>query len=273
MIVLAKNLSLTPSAESMLNSNNPWIGYDNLVTASNVAASSADEDFPVTNLANDSSYLKWKAEIVDPIVEQVLTFTLNTEQEFDYIGFCGHNFGSSQSAVKIEAEYESGVWTELTQFIPADDRPVIVRFQKKSGLSVRATISAGSETAECAVVYIGTLLILTGRIYVGHSPITYARSTRVTNAKSENGEFLGRTVTSISYSSGFSAKNLVPLWVRRYLDPFLKVAGETPFFFAWRPGDYPFETAYCWLTNDPIPKNDKNNGMMSCDFQFGAKAR
>jgi hypothetical protein len=46
------------------------------------------------------------------------------------------------------------------------------------------------------------------------------------------------------------------------MDPFIIAAKEIPFFFAWRPGSYPTEAGYVWLTDDPEPANQLANGMM-----------
>ena len=37
----------------------PLIGWHNLVTISNVSSTTADTDFPITNVANPATHLKW----------------------------------------------------------------------------------------------------------------------------------------------------------------------------------------------------------------------
>jgi hypothetical protein len=45
-------------------------------------------------------------------------------------------------------------------------------------------------------------------------------------------------------------------------------ARQIPFFFNWRPGDYPNESSYAWLTADPRPQNQSSNGMMQVQFDL-----
>jgi hypothetical protein len=50
--------------------------------------------------------------------------------------------------------------------------------------------------------------------------------------------------------------------------PFTTSGKGTPFFFAWRPASYPRETGYVWLTGDPVPVNQRSNGMMSVGLDY-----
>jgi hypothetical protein len=91
---------------------------------------------------------------------------------------------------------------------------------------------------------------------------------KITNARSESGNFLGRIVINEMTETSVSMQNLTPDWYRSQLDPFIRASKETPFFFAWRPGDYPNEVGYAWITDDPQPSNQRSNGMMQIDFQM-----
>jgi hypothetical protein len=126
----------------------------------------------------------------------------------------------------------------------------------------------GSEAPTAAVLYTGALLVLQRRIYVGHTPITMGRTSKITNARSESGNFLGRIVLNEMTETSVSIQNLTPDWYRSQLDPFIRASKETPFFFAWRPGDYANEVGYAWITDDPQPSNQRSNGMMQIDFQM-----
>jgi hypothetical protein len=118
------------------------------------------------------------------------------------------------------------------------------------------------------VVYCGKLLVLQRRIYVGHTPGNYGRTSKVINAKSENGSFLGRIVLNEMTKTSVALENLTPDWYRTYFDPFVTAAREDPFFWAWRPSSYPAECGYAWLTNDPKPNNSLPNGMMQVSFEI-----
>jgi hypothetical protein len=149
-----------------------------------------------------------------------------------------------------------------------DDGPTIFRFDPTSLSEVRLRLRPGNDVPTIAVAYTGRLLILQRRLYVGHTPIKYGRTVKVTNGRSESGNFLGRIVLGEQVGTSVALKNLTPGWYRSYLDPFVIAAKESPFFFAWRPGSYPYEVGYAWLTGDPQPTNQLSNGMMSVNLQM-----
>jgi hypothetical protein len=42
-----------------------------------------------------------------------------------------------------------------------------------------------------------------------------------------------------------------PAFYRANVEPFLQVAIQFPFFWAWAPSDNPEETSFSWLLSDP----------------------
>ena len=90
----------------------------------------------------------------------------------------------------------------------------------------------------------------------------------VANLVSISGAFLGRIINGQTRRSSCALENLTPDWYRTYMDPFLLAAQESPFFFAWRPGTYPTEAGFAWLTGDPVPNNQRSNGMMQVSFDM-----
>lgn len=272
MIIISDDLVLGTSEET--HPNAPVIGYHNLVTVSNITASSEDDDYPAINLANPitAPIARWQASDTGA---QTLTFEVNTIDFIDYVGIARHNWGSGQIPVIIEGSNDGGSasgWFELVQqVLLADDDPVIFRFTPQALTHVRIVLGAaasGDDPAWLAVAYVGLLLALQRRIYVGHTPITMGRSQNVVNGKSESGEFLGRLITSESVSTSVELQNLTPSWYRTVLDPFIVAQKDTPFFFAWRPGDYPDEVGFGWITNDPQPQNQRPNGMMQINWNM-----
>lgn len=255
------------------NGNSPIIGYQNRVTANNISATSSDPDYPVTNLANPATHLLWKSGAGSPSSSEYLTVILDTEEEVDYVGIARHNLFSNLMPVTIEGAITPGVWFELIpEQVLFDNGPVIFRFEKQSLYAVRLKIGAATADAPVtpfvAVMYVGALLIVQRRIYVGHSPISLGRKLQVVNNRSISGAFLGRIITGESREGSINLKNLTASWYRLYFNPFVIFAKDAPFFWSWRPGDYPNEVGYVWLTNDPIPKNQSPNGMMQIDLEI-----
>jgi hypothetical protein len=272
-VVVSSGLVVSPGVDG-LTADNPIVGYQTLVTSSNITATTAQPDWPATNLANVSTYLKWKAESGSPLLDEYLTVVPDTVEDIDYVGIAGHNFGSGQMPVSVEVLDEStspASWVEvISETLLADDGPVIFRFEKAAYPSIRVRIQpsqlAEQVTASAAVLYAGELLILQRRIYVGHTPIPYGRQLKVANHRSIAGAFLGRIVLSETTSTSIEMQDLTPAWYRQYFESFLQAAREIPFFFGWRPGAYPREIGFAWLTGDPQPQNQLANGLMSISF-------
>jgi hypothetical protein len=132
----------------------------------------------------------------------------------------------------------------------------------------RLVIAPGTAPPAIGIWYVGEILILQRRIYVGHTPLVYGRSSSVSSGRSENGQFLGRMLRSETLESAVDMHNLTPDWYRSELDLFFQAARTTAFFFAWRPGDYPFEVGFAWLTGDPQVSNQRANGMVQVNFSM-----
>ena len=267
MIVISSSLTLGETPET--HPNAPLIAYRNLVTASNITADTAAEGYPASNMANPITApgARWRA---GDTTAQAVSVEVQTVDPIDYIAIARHNLGSEAIPVTVEGSTDDGDnWSELVQeVLLADDAPALFRFTPQALTNIRLSLGEGDAPAEIAVLYTGLLLALQRRIYVGHVPMPYGRSAKIVNGKSEGGDFLGRIVLSEQLATAVEIKNITPAWYRASLDPFIVASKETPFFFAWRPGDYPDETGFAWMTNDPQPQNARRNGMMQISLQM-----
>lgn len=270
MIVISKTLSLAaPPDPNWTTANNPLIGWRNILTPAMVMATSQDALFPVSNVANPITFLKWKSLIA---TEQYLTINTGEHEPatVDYLAIARHNIGTIQAPIAIEGLI-GGSWISICDdVVLPDDRPVIFRFSPLALADIRIHIYPGNAAPEIAVVYLGRLLILQRRIYVGHTPIIYGRKTKKVNGRSESGQYLGSIITTESLATALSMQNITPGWYRENLDPFL--ANKEPFFFAWRPEEYPREVGYAWLTADANPSNQRGNGMMQVQLSMSGIA-
>lgn len=269
-IVLAAGLVLADAGD--VNANNPVIGWRNLVTTGNLSTTTEDPDYPADNMATPATYSRWKGLISSPAADEYIRIDAATVDDVDYVGIARHNFYTAQIAVSLEVlELDSSPedWTEIvTPFIPGSDGPILMRFEPQAVQAIRVRLQPGSAAPTAAVIQLGELLVLQRRLYVGHRPMPYNVSTRVTNGRSESGNFLGRIVMNETTRTEVALQNITPAWLRSHLVPFFRHAREYPFFFAWRPSTYPAEVGYGWLTNDPSPDNMRPNGMMRVSFQI-----
>lgn len=252
--------------DSYENENNPLICYHNIVNAGILSASSSNDDFPVSNLANPATDLLWygaSAALTTVDIDNPNDETLN------YVAIVGHNFKTAGISVKLQFDTGSGFSDLTVAQIPNDDGPIIFRLQSiPNADTFRIHMAAGSAAPRMAVVYCGRAMVVQRRIYVGHTPINMGRSVAVVNGISQNGNYLGAVIVGEVFENSVEFQNMSPNWYRLVLDPFIKVCKSTPFFFAWRPETYPDEVGYCWVTNDPQPENQRNNGMMSISISL-----
>lgn len=272
MIVISPNVVLS-SGEGE-NGNNPVIGYDNLVSVSAVAATTAAPNYPATNLANPATNLRWIADPDSPPADEYLTVTITRLDPVDYVAIARHNFGTEQIPVSVEINTgDSPEWQEvIAPALLPDDGPVLFRFEPQTVLGVRVRLQPAGAAPFAAVLYVGKLLILQRRLYVGHTPLPLGRNAQIVTGQSESGQYLGRTILQEGRNTAVSLQNLTAAWYRAYLDPFIEASKLDPFFFAWRPQSYPYETGFAWMTNEPRPVNARSNGMMSIDLQMSGIA-
>lgn len=273
MIVIANSLVLSETAEPL---DTPVFGWRNLVTANAVSATSADPGHPASNVANPSTALKWVAAPGSPEDDQYLTVTIDSVDNVDYVGIAGHNLGSGRIPVSIEgATQEVGSppepdWTEIVPpSIRANDEPLIFRFTPQSLSGLRIRMQPGVEAPEIAVVHVGKLLVAERGTSADHTPINLGRQTNIVTGRSESGKFLGRIVLGESRQTSFSIQHMKSAWYRAKFDPFIAQAQEKPFFFAWRPQEFPGDVGYCWLTSDPQPQVSFETGRISVELQMG----
>lgn len=261
MIVISHNFVL--SANPRVDPDRPAVGYRNIVTPSTIVADTAEANYPASNLANPATDSEWRAADDS---EQYLTITVSDPEDIDYVGIARHNFGSAEIPVSIW-EFVDGIWQELVEDVmPADDSPLLFRLVPQSRAQIRIRMKHGTAAPRAAVVYVGKLLDLQRRIYVGHTPLPDGRKLNVANGRSESGVFLGRIVLGEWRESTVSLSLLSPAWFRANMRPFLKAAAENPFFFAWRPESYPDEVGFGVLTNDPMPVPEAPSNKISLEL-------
>jgi hypothetical protein len=266
MLVLARSLTLA-EISAPFHADSPLIGWHNVVTSAAIAADTEDADHPATNMANPATHLMWVASPSSPAVDEYVTITTGYNDEIDYVGIARHNLGSENIPVSIEGY--AGSWVEIVEeTILSDDGPALFRFDPAVYSQVRVRLQPGDAPASIAVLYVGKLLVMERRLYVGHTPLDYARKTRVINALSESGNYLGSIVLGQVAASSAAFQLIDPAWYRTYLDPFIARGKGTSFFFAWRPYSYPREVGYAWLTNDPMPKPVTPSHLLEIELQM-----
>lgn len=265
-IVISQNFVLADSTPDFpVTADHPVIGWHNIVTTTNIVADEEDPNYPASNLANPATHEEWRS---DTTGEQYLTVTTDYVDDIDYVGIARHNFGSEAIPVTI-LDAADNVLVEET--VLPDDSPALFRFTAASQSIVKIKLGAtDGQLPRAAVVYVGKLLVLERKIYVGHTPMTQARKRQIQNGRSETGNFLGRIELGAWRESVIPLSLLSPEWYRDYGgDEFLADGVDAPFFFGWRPESYPYEVGYCWLTDDPMPVPTGPSNHIAFDLKVG----
>lgn len=264
-VVVSQNFVLVaPDSSFPVTTDHPIVGWHNIVTASTIAADTEDANHPATDLANPATYLYWLAA---DTTEQYLTLTIDYVDEIDYLAVAGHNFSSAAIPVSVEG-FIGGVWTEIVgEHMLSDDGPVLFRYTSQSLSAIRLRMQSGSAPPRAAVLQVGKLLILERRIYADHIPMPHGRKNEIISGMSESGNFLGRNVLGAWRETTIPLQNISPDFYREFVDEFLQAAITKPFFFAWRPGTYPLEAGFGWLTDDPEPMPKSPDNKIAFDLK------
>lgn len=266
MIVISSSVVL--SQTEAVDALNPRIGWRNIVTTANVTADEEADDEPVSNLGNPATYLAWRGT---SIAQQSVMVALPVAQEVNYFAIAGHNLGSTGASVVFQSSTNGTDWeSHAPEEVPANDHCIIHEFDPVFAQYFRLLITPGSEPPSIAVWYVGKTLVLQRRIYVGHTPLPYGRKSTISTGRSENGQFLGRVLRRETYETSVNMQNITPSWFRQNMEPFIRCARTKPFFFAWRPSQYPQEVGYAWLTDDVRMSNQRANGMVQMSFTMQA---
>lgn len=273
-VVISSSFVVSPSVSGggTINADNPLIGWHSIVADATISTTTEEAEFPADFMANPATHLRWVGQLASPAVDEYVTVTNPDLVDLDYIAIARHNFFTAQIPVSVEyldVNSSPEAWVELiAEVLLPNDGPALFRFPKLPYAAIRLRLQPGTAAPTIAAVYCGALLVLQRRVYVGHTPIPYGRELMIANHRSVAGNFLGRIVLGKKTKTAANLQNLTADWYRANMEPFLQNAQERPFFFAWRPSSYPYEVGYCWLVNDPMPKNQLANGMMQVDLQM-----
>jgi hypothetical protein len=255
-----------------INGNNPRIGYKTFAVFGTVTAEQEQTDYPITNALNGQTFSQWRGVTPD---EQSIYITTPDAQTADYIGVYGHNWGSTNTTVHLEYSLDAVTWLPaILPTIPdANDKVFFLEFDTVTADLWRIRLVPpldAIDPPEASVIYLGEVLTIPRRIYVGHTPLPYGREIEVGVGTSTNGQFLGRVLESVMFRTGVNFENLDPTFYREEFDPFVRACLDRPFFWAWRPQRYDTETAFAWFSGNsvPVPQNQRENGWMSVSFNL-----
>jgi hypothetical protein len=257
MVIFPNSLILSAEAagEPLVN---PRIGYhthtrdDDVIVTASTETEAGPKEMPL----EPSTHGYWQGSAMPA----TWTIDLGATRSIDYLGIAEHTIGTEGAAVTVETSMGDTegsppvqIWTALGgEVSPGDDAPLLFLDDARNARFVRITLT-GDFAPKLGVVYTGLTLAMQRPPEMGYEPITLSRQTELHGSMSRGGQFLGQAVKKYGVQSPISFTRLEHDWYRENFDPFVKSARQFPYFFAWRPEDYPEEIAFVWTMEDIKP--------------------
>lgn len=255
----------------------PLIGWQSIVTTSNLSATSELTSRPLINMWNPDTNLYWESDTV-PSSGLIYIYIENSlSKSIDYLGIARHNFGSAGIEYTLQESDDDITYTDVTTArTPSDDRAIVDYFDQSNSAYYRIELNCGSTAPIIGHIKLGASLILQRPMYVGHKPETLGRFRKSITNVSDTGQYLGQVVVRRWQRGEVRQQHTDPTWVREVLQEFIKHVAldrddddtaQGPFFFAWRPADYPLEVIYGWTDDEIQPNNQMSyGGLMEYGF-------
>ena len=262
MIIYPRSL-ITSEAAAATPLTYARIGYQTFTVDNSLDATDVTVSSEATSGPRDAPLRPNTDEYWEPTsLPATWKLDLGQAETFDYVGIVGR-LGSVGASVLVETSDGTVgspdndlIWhTFASEQVPSDDAPMLFLDSSVFRRYVRITVNGSGSMPRLAVVYVGAVLKMPRAIYGGHGPITMQRQTVLYQGLSRGGQFLAQGYRRHGVTGSAMWKNLDASFVRNSFDPFIKSARKDPFFFAWRPADWPLEVAYAWAPSDIKPVN------------------
>lgn len=251
-IFLTDSLVLLQGTDSALVPlNHSRICYQTFTRDVIPAVSSAAVNWPASALANCLTNDRWQPTSSPATV----TFDFSTDRFIDYVAIGAHTIGTALATVKIETSEDDVTYTEVSEFLPANNRAILALFAEIEVRYLRIALTYSGDAPQIGVIYCGKALAMQRGMYGGHSPVTLSRVNEMYPRKSDSGHFLGNSVVRKGFATKANWRNLTAPWYRANFDPFVESAIRYPYFFAWNPLRWSSEVALCWTPGDIQPSN------------------
>lgn len=244
------------NAEQLDSLNKAHILWDNAFANAN-----ASNSFSGSNPAGALNPQTWERVRPTGSVTGTILQVNRSSTPVNCIAFAHNNLAGKQ--VRVDA---AGAFSET--FTVLSQAPVMIILPTTNIGTISVQVLTTTANPEIAYFAAGESLVMQRPIYGGHTPITLSRNTDNRPNMSQGGEWLGRSLYRRGVSTRYAWSNLTADWYRDNFDPFVEhcATGGGTFFIAWRPGDYPDETAYCWADGDIAPSNQGVKNLMDVSF-------
>ena len=227
--------------------NHPRIGWRRM--SGTITASSSADGFNGANAGTPRTDTAWRPT---GSPTHIWSLTPASAQVISYAGIAVHDLGTQNATVALQINTGAGFATVAgTSFAPVDDEPILYLIDPVSVTAARIVITATDAPPTIGVIAIGEVTEWPRKAVWTGTPITEGDDISFADNQSDTGNWLGRTKKANGLEFGMQVNNLTETWRQTEFKEFKAHAnGETAtFFVAPRPGSYPDELAYAWVTD------------------------
>ena len=241
-----------------------YINYIDPTTSSITSASSQVTGFEPEGVLNSLTYERWKP--ATGVAGLIINTGVSTAA--NYIAIGSHTLKGLSLTVSISPDNSS--WTPIANGVIIDtNKALFYTFGSQSARYIKIS-TFGFTPYTIGVVYAGVYTEMPVDLVDAHNIGTLSRVTEYKTNTSQNGQWLGRSITKQGLKAQFNWKYIPISDYKTTIDPFLKDARENPFFIQWRPTGAPDEVMYCWMKQDPTPRL-MNNGNEHVEFSLSVE--
>lgn len=248
------------------------IGYENLLNDSDATVTALTEatGFDKEYAYDWRPYDWWKPTATG---DQWIRAVFTGNKSVDYFAVAAHDLSTKGSTIKLQYSTNSGsTWNDATTATGGtSDRVIFETFTSISADYWRVLVNNPTTIASIGIVSFGARLDLARGFPVGFSPPALARVNEYQTSMTDNGQFIGRSVSRKTYDGSFSMDTLTPSWVRTYWEPFIDHAETKPFFLSWDDDTYPEDAVICWMKDQYRPPSYDSTQTMRVQLEFNAR--
>jgi hypothetical protein len=192
-----------------------------------------------------------------------------TSREIGFIGIAKHDLGTQNATIQVQYKaVGAGSYTTYPGFSsiqPKDDSPLLFLVDPDLVDGFGINISAADDNPTISVIMGGIAdewprpFVWTGQ------PITEGDRRTFRNNISMTGNWIGRSVQNDGLQFDLTMNNASETWRQGDFQDFKAYANgeDAAFFVAPRPGAYPDEVAYAWLTSVATASRERPNAANS----------
>lgn len=247
-----------------------WENLANVASYTQITGSAAYAGEVPSNLWNSSTVSRFRCPTSGGNPTVTIMIDLGTNRLVDSVCIGGHNLVTTGGAVTVAVGDPTQptaptVVSSAAQTTGRDGQPFMILFAQSTLIRyVKITITVSVYIPlVISNIIVGKSLLLERRIGVGHRPEVYNVSTERQNQRTESSQFAPSIVLGRSAAAEIKQQNATRLYFDTNVAAFHQHVTEAPnrpnaattghapnYYYAWRPIDFPDDTAYCVPTSE-----------------------